>query len=107
MYLEELFSLNGKVAVVTGGGKGIGQTSAVALSRAGALVVIFARSDASQTVKMIEEVGGSGYALLVDVTDEQQVDAAFDQIMDGFTTDNLNLILDLMDFSTLTMSKQV
>ncbi|HEY5466827.1 MAG TPA: short-chain dehydrogenase, partial [Clostridia bacterium] len=43
MYLEEMFGLKGKVAIVTGGGQGIGQVVACGLSKAGAQVVILSR----------------------------------------------------------------
>ena len=42
-YLEQLFSLDGRVAVVTGGSSGIGAEMAAALARAGARVVLVAR----------------------------------------------------------------
>ncbi len=42
-YLSELFSLAGRVAIVTGGSSGIGQGMAAALARAGAQVVLVAR----------------------------------------------------------------
>ena len=45
-YLEELFSLSGRVAVVTGGSSGIGAEMAAALARAGARVVLVARDAA-------------------------------------------------------------
>jgi sorbose reductase len=81
MYLEELFGLKGKVAVVTGGGRGIGQVVAVGLARAGAEVAILNRTDAGETLRLIQAAGGKGYFIATDVTREEQVDAAFAQIL--------------------------
>lgn len=81
MYLEKLFGLKGKVAVVTGGGRGIGQTVACGLAKAGAEVAILCRSEASKTIEMIEKEGGSAYWISTDVTKESQVENAFSGIM--------------------------
>ena len=43
-YLQDLFSLEGKVALVTGGGRGIGQVLCRELARGGADIAIFSRS---------------------------------------------------------------
>jgi sorbose reductase len=81
MYLEELFGLKGKVAVVTGGGRGIGQTVAIGLAKAGAEIAILCRSGADETVKMIEDEGGKAYWIATDVTKEESVDVAFSEIL--------------------------
>ena len=80
-YLDEVFGLSGKVAIVTGGGRGIGQTVAIGLAKAGAEVVIIARSNADETIKLIEEAGGKCYFVRADVKKEADVDAALAEIM--------------------------
>ena len=81
-YLEELFSLAGKVALVTGGSRGIGQVVAVGLARAGAEVAVLSRGPADETVRLIEEAGGRGYALQADVTNEVQINHAIAEIVE-------------------------
>jgi sorbose reductase len=81
MYLEKLFGLKGKVAVVTGGSRGIGQVVAIGLAKAGAEVVIFSRSESSETVNAILKEGGRAYYIQADVTDEAGIEAAVNEVM--------------------------
>lgn len=80
MYVEELFGLKGKVAVVTGASKGIGKTAAVGLAKAGAEVAILCRSEPKEALEGIAATDGRGYWIAADVTDEAAVDAAFAEI---------------------------
>jgi 7-alpha-hydroxysteroid dehydrogenase len=70
------FSLEGKVAVVTGAGKGIGRACAVTLAKAGADVALFARTEADlQAVKAeIEALGRRAIAVQGDVNKEEDLD---------------------------------
>ena len=74
-----MFDLAGKIAVVTGGSRGIGRAVSVALAEAGAHVLINYRSNeeaAQETLRLIEEAGGTGELLGFDVADPESVDAA-------------------------------
>jgi 7-alpha-hydroxysteroid dehydrogenase len=64
----EQFQLDGRVAIVTGAGKGVGQGIARVLAEAGATVVGTARteSDVVATITGIEQAGGRGLALVAD-----------------------------------------
>jgi len=71
-------SLAGKVALVTGGSRGIGRAIAIELARAGAQVVFtyVANPDAAhETEKAIAEAGGAGKAVRCDVADHEAVEA--------------------------------
>jgi NAD(P)-dependent dehydrogenase (short-subunit alcohol dehydrogenase family) len=79
-YLEELFSLNGKTAVVTGGNRGIGRVVAEGLAKAGTTVAIISKSDAAETVKYIEKAGGKACSFTANVTDETAIEAVMEAI---------------------------
>ncbi len=82
MYLEDLFGLKGQVAIVTGGGTGIGQVVAQGLAKAGAEVVIVCRHGADKTIELITEAGGKAYYVQADVTKEEDAKKAVDTIME-------------------------
>jgi 3-oxoacyl-[acyl-carrier protein] reductase len=71
------FDLRGKVALVTGAGRNIGQAIAVELARAGARVVVNGHRDKdalSETIAEIEAIGSKGLSYLADVGDAQAVE---------------------------------
>ena len=82
MYLEDVFGLKGKTAVVTGGGQGIGQVVAVGLAKAGAEIAIVCRSGADETIRLVEEAGGKAYFVKGDVTSEESVNATVAEIIE-------------------------
>jgi NAD(P)-dependent dehydrogenase (short-subunit alcohol dehydrogenase family) len=66
--------LDGKVAVVTGGGSGIGRGTALALAEAGMHVVV-ADLDEAAAIAVAGELGGRAIAVAADVADRQSVEA--------------------------------
>ncbi len=76
--------LSGKVALVTGASRGIGKAIAISLGKLGAEVIVnYSASDASaeEVVKSINEKEGSSYKLKFDVSDEESVNTAVNQII--------------------------
>lgn len=67
--------LEGKVALVTGGGSGIGRATAVAMAREGARVAVsdLSKEGIEATVGLINAAGGQGIAIAGDVTNETEV----------------------------------
>ncbi len=80
-------SLQGKVALVTGGSRGIGRAIAVRLAQAGADVAINylrQRTAADETVKMIEEQGARALAIRANVGEHENIHHMVDQIAEHF-----------------------
>lgn len=108
--------LENKVAVVTGGSRGIGRAVAVTLAEAGADVAIFYAGNeaaASETVRMIEEKGRKALMLKVDVSNEEQVESGMKKVIQtfgridilvnnaGITRDNLLMRLKVEDWDAV------
>ena len=75
------FSLNNKVALVTGGTSGIGKMMALALARAGAFVwIVSTRDNADETISEIEQQGSEGAFFQVDVTDSNNLETMLSHI---------------------------
>ena len=81
-YLEDLFSLGGRVAVVTGGSSGIGEGIAVALAGAGARVVLLAR-DKARLEAAASRMGAAGW-VSADAADRAALTAAAGEVTSRF-----------------------
>ncbi|HEU4770444.1 MAG TPA: 3-oxoacyl-ACP reductase FabG [Pyrinomonadaceae bacterium] len=68
--------LNGKIALITGGGRGIGRAIAHTFARHGALVAVAARTT-EQVEKVASEIGGSAVGVICDVSDSESVTRMF------------------------------
>jgi NAD(P)-dependent dehydrogenase (short-subunit alcohol dehydrogenase family) len=81
-------SLEGQVAVVTGGSKGIGRRIALTFADAGADVAIAARGadDLDRTAKQIEAAGRRALAVPTDVSDAAQIQRLIDTAVEAFGT---------------------
>jgi len=84
--ISELFSLKGKIALVTGASSGIGAHLAYTFANAGAKVAVAARRKdrLDQLVATIEIAGGEALAVAMDVQDSEAVDAGFGAIEKHF-----------------------
>jgi NAD(P)-dependent dehydrogenase (short-subunit alcohol dehydrogenase family) len=82
----ELFSLKGKIAVVTGSGRGLGRAIAEGMAKAGAAVVTCSRTlaEAEATATAIRDTGGRALALHVDVSRKPECERLVDRTVEAF-----------------------
>lgn len=83
--------LEGKVAIITGASRGLGQYCAVAYGREGAIVAVAARSETVsdpllpgtiyETARMVDEAGGEGFPVVCNVGDVASIEAMVQQVL--------------------------
>lgn len=81
-----MFDLSGKIALVTGGRRGMGKAHALALALQGAKVAV-TDTDAEECGKVAEEIkakGGDAMGLKMDVSNKSDIDAGFDAALQRF-----------------------
>lgn len=80
------FDLQGKTAIVTGGAGGLGRSMVATLAAAGANVVVASRNqeNISKIADAINQKGQSALAIVVDITNEDQVDSLIEQTVAAF-----------------------
>ncbi len=76
--------LNGKIAIVTGGGRGIGRAIATAMAREGAFVVVIDRNQelGAQTAADLVAAGGQAEFIRADVSRKEEVEQAIAQVLE-------------------------
>lgn len=82
----EAMSIQNRVAIITGAGRGVGRATALLFAQAGAHVVLFSRtrSHLEQTTTDITTQGGHALGIVGDVSREEDVQALFQQVQDSY-----------------------
>lgn len=108
--------LDGKVAVITGAGRGIGKAIAITFARYGAKVVINYRSKAAQVEELLQVIhaaGGEAIAMQADISKEEEARRLIDETVRhygrldvlvnnaGITRDNLLMRMSEADFDSV------
>ncbi|MBD1382538.1 2-dehydro-3-deoxy-D-gluconate 5-dehydrogenase KduD [Metabacillus arenae] len=83
--MNKLFSLEGKVALLTGASRGLGQGMAVGLAKAGATVIGAGMSDMTETKQQVESVGSIFHELKVDLSKQG---AAYELVSEALALEN-------------------
>ena len=105
MIIENGMLPNKKVALVTGGSRGIGKDIALCLAKKGIGIVLTYRSNKTEGDRVVEEIrasGGAGSALQLDVAQTSSFDAFFDQLRtvlrDEFGVETIDFLINNAGF---------
>src|SRR3989344_7953621 len=81
-----MFDLSGKIALVTGGRRGMGKSHALFLARQGAKVAVtdVNENECAPVVEEINKAGGEAMCIKMDVSNKADVDTAFDAVIKKF-----------------------
>ena len=80
-----MFSLDGQIAIITGGAQGIGEGICKVFCKAGATVALWdVRDSGKTTAETIKNEGGNIFFQKVDITNRSAVDAAVAEIIEGY-----------------------
>lgn len=96
--------LKGRTALVTGGGTGIGAAVAIDLAAAGVDVTICGRREAplAETVRRITDAGGTGRAIIADMTQPEAIDGLADQVLSA--GNGIDILINNAGFSSKVRS---
>lgn len=86
MHIKELFDLSRKTAIITGGGRGLGEQIAEGFAEAGANVVLCSRKEEAciQVANRLAELGVGTLGLKCDITKKQDIEYVVDQTLKRF-----------------------
>jgi NAD(P)-dependent dehydrogenase (short-subunit alcohol dehydrogenase family) len=84
MEIVEMFSLEGKTAIVTGAARGLGAEIALGLAQCGASLVLADLNMPEDSTKRVEKLGGRCIALQIDISDEKQVEGLVERAVSEY-----------------------
>ena len=108
--------LNGKTALITGGGRGIGREIALTFARNGARIAVAARTT-EQVEQVAKEIGNNAIALVCDVADSESVTRMFSDCVNDLAmrifslttrvSQRVRLLLTLLTSSGIAISPSI